>query len=460
MSGGVEANERQFLTAENLSEFSFDLFQTAQHLESSELLANRMGFSGQEFKVAVNFLFLKSARARKLTALRWLAGGADLNRQGIQIEDELWSEDLFPAGTIAKISSVATSQTDVSFKQALVFSAKVVAHRVFRLFRRSTYKRPKVTRAWVEVSETLFPDMFRDSHTLIYPFPMNLRRQLKFIFQAFRNSEAVSLEGIPYSLSGLLLPIFPRSKRLKAMIGYECDAYSRHALDLERGGAKQVQTSDEFEAGAVALYSRTRDLGIGSLNSAHGVGNYGPFQAYTNFAVLNTRQSDFYRLRGPEIEFVARDMSKTESPQVREGDSEGSQRPRSIVYIHQNFVDLGLAYEDRIQAKAISELQLLSKELNVEFVVKAHPNVREWQIEKLQHQYKASVQRKIQFPMMRPVFVTLNSTAFFDFKRFGPVLFYVEGSMNPDVYFAGSLVKIDARNLKKEISALLSEGVT
>lgn len=445
--------ESKLIEVTDLSEFSFDLFQTAEHLESAELIAKRLGFEGIEFEVAVNQLFLKSPRARKLTALRWLALKAHAVSIVVRIAPELWEPSFFPPNATPEFAPESGYLCDVSFKQSLVFASKVIAHRVFRIFRSHHYQGGNVTRAWVEVSEKMYPQMFSDSHVLLYPFPLNFLRQFRFFKRAIRSGGHVSLEGVPYEMKGLLLPFVPAANRLKHLVKFEHDAYIRHAQDFMDSGVQEIRTSDEFEVGAVALYKRVGEFGIRSLNSAHGVGNYGPYQAYNKFEILSARQSEFYRLRNSEMEFSERKMAGLDA----RGADSGATIEVTLVFIHQNFSDLNLVYEDRIQTKAIRILKEIAKDLAMSFVVKAHPNTREKQIAMMSLAFRAKVSRDIRFAEIKPIFVTLNSTAFFDFRHLGPVVFYAEGSLNPNVYFADSTNHADADSLRDTIVRLIQE---
>ncbi len=440
-----------FRSADSLADFSFDLFQTFEHVDSCERLAAAKGFQGLEYKVAVNFLFLKSRQARKLSALRWLYSTNKSSIKTIFIDKSLWSEGLFPDTVEVNKFDTATRLCHVTWQQTAVFVLKLLSHLLFRLFRTKAFQLSIVTRAWVEVTESLYPDLHKSSHILIYPFPMNLMRQLRFMKRILLGKKAASLEGLPYSLKGLSLPFISAERRLREIVKLETSAYLRHADEIVGRGAKTLQTSDEFEVGSVALCSRLRERGIPSINTAHGVGNYGPFQSYSEFVVLNSAQSDFYRERNPEIVFRIR----TETNSIPAGTKTRNQHA-TIVFIHQNFRDLGLTFEDRLQLKIIGKLKEAALLFGINFVVKLHPNAATRNIDEIRKCTGVTVARYISFDTIRPIFFTLNSTAYFDFRHLGPVLFYIDGSMRPETYFGNEIQTVTEAGLQNSIQQYLS----
>lgn len=451
MANRFEAHDGRIVSADLLSEYSFDLFQTDLHLDSSERIAKHLGFQGIEFKVATNFLFLKSLRARKLTVLRWL-----VSREVEQVRSVTSDFEIDLPIRCEKIVREVSTELFFTRKQAVVFACKVFLHRLFRVFGGRHVKNFAVTRAWVEVSEALYPDAFEKSHVLIYPFSLNLLRQVKFALRAFRIGRNVSFAGIPYSLRGLLLPFFSPHLRFQQMIRFETEAYVQHAREFIQAKVKVVRTSDEFEIAAVALYEMLSRDGIVSTNTAHGVGNYGPFQAYSKFAVLNESQADFYRLRNAGLSFEVHSQTNTRHVSVSdETASAASLASVTLVHIHQNFVDLGLAFEERIQRELIERLKLIAEVCQIRMTIKAHPNLNERHMSDLRDSTGVVVVKQLPSELTRPIFLTLNSTAYFDFRKLGPVLFFRTNTLNPSVYFGNEIETVNETSLQPRIEALM-----
>lgn len=458
MANRVEFDNGSMASADCLADFSFDLFQTTEHLENCEHVAREFGFAGDHFKVAVNFLFLKSLRLRKLTALRWLIWNSGRQVRRVIVDRDFCVRHFAPiaAGPEIVEDLGEPGDVDVTFKQAVTFALKVVTHRAFRLLSWRSSHRKNVMRAWVDVTLAMYPRAAEDRHFFVYPFPINPSRQIQFVRDLVKAGCHWSFAGLPYSLTGLWLPFLSPQNRLRRMVELETSAYAAHAVEFQRMGVRSVQTSDEFEVGGVALFEGLRARGISSVNSAHGVGNYCPYVYYDEFRVICDKQAEFYRLRSSVGKLVLREQANT----VLQNASFSRKKldTPTLVFIHQNFSALGLFFEDRAQMRAMQTVRAVAEKHRWSAIIKAHPNTRDRELLNLSDSTKIPVQRRLDWSLIRPIFVTLNSTAYFDFRVLGPFLFFVEKSLQPAVYFGDAIHMATAESLEKNILELLSEN--
>ena len=175
---------------------------------------------------------------------------------------------------------------------------KVLAHWLFRalgfwmdsLIRR---KGPSIyRRGYVEDIEMAFdpeqPGVVRG----IYPFPLGLPRQLRYIRHLIRKGYLFKLNGNAYSPADFIH--FLRRRNIASLLRLEARAQLRQARSILRLGVNTIQISDEYDLGSLE-FSRYLDRHrVRVINSAHGIGKYLPFHCYREFEIISERQREYY----------------------------------------------------------------------------------------------------------------------------------------------------------------------
>lgn len=184
-------------------------------------------------------------------------------------------------------------------KQLLVTLAKVSLHWAFAaagtiaLRRRARKGARTFRKAYVDDIELVFdpatPGMVRG----VFPFPLSIKRQLRYLARARRESLAFALCGHRYGFLDLCRVL--RERSVGALMRLEVRAQLRTARWLVRAGFSRIELSDEFDLGSLDFCRALRRHGLKAVNSAHGVGKYLPWHAYHEFWVLTQRQADYYR---------------------------------------------------------------------------------------------------------------------------------------------------------------------
>ena len=126
----------------------------------------------------------------------------------------------------------------------------------------------------------------------VYPFPVSVRRQLRYFAHLRRKRYPWAMEGNPYGVRELARFLVKRD--VGALRRLESRAQIRCAMQVAARGFRRVQLSDEFDIGSLDFSRTLARLGIAVVNSAHGVGKYLPVHAYQEFHVLTGRQQEYY----------------------------------------------------------------------------------------------------------------------------------------------------------------------
>lgn len=188
----------------------------------------------------------------------------------------------------------------VSLNQAALFVIKIVAHWMFRFlggvasffssFSNNSFKIYR--KAYVDDIEQVFEPDQADVLRVVYPFPLNAWRQLKYIRFLSANKHRFLLGGNPYLLVDLVRFLWKRDVfSLRAM---ETRAQLRHAKELVEKGFALFQLSDEFDVGSLSFCRMLRRYHVKIVNSAHGVGTYMPIHSYDEFVFLTSHQKAYY----------------------------------------------------------------------------------------------------------------------------------------------------------------------
>ena len=287
------AEGRVMSLAEIRSRYSLSIFQTELFYATCEYMAKKAGASGIAYKVLTNLYALKSSRIKDLASLLYF-----LQEEGntcVQInvyEDTVGLLHVFRPELMLRVVSLGRNRSPYLARSTLFFIVlKVVLHRLFRAFSLGSLKAASVVRGWVEVTESMYKAQFASSMLLLYPFPYGVARQFKFFRACKKSGLRVRLAGLPYRWLHVPRLLFSSHGSALSVVEAEVQAYTDYADELLTQGVRKVYTSDEFEVASVALYERLIENGVEVVNTAHGVGLYAPFVAYTEFHGVNLAQA-------------------------------------------------------------------------------------------------------------------------------------------------------------------------
>ncbi len=183
-------------------------------------------------------------------------------------------------------------------KQVAKILLKVAAHWLFYVLGRladGRVRRSGATiyrKSYVDEIELVFdPDQLRVVRA-VYPFPINLGRQLRYLRYLHDKGHPFKLDGNPYSPKDLLRFLLRRD--LRSLSRMESRAQVRHAHEVVALGVRSIQLSDEFDIGSLDFCRTLARFPVHVVNSAHGVGKYLPVHAYQEFHVITERQAQYY----------------------------------------------------------------------------------------------------------------------------------------------------------------------
>jgi hypothetical protein len=409
---------------------SNSLFQSKLHYEVCGFIARKYQPSNILRKIIENLYASKSLRIRTITALVWFVE----NHKG-EIDKIYVFEDIFEllasrglcADDVKVIGPWGTEYVDRKHYRTLFL--KVFANRLYRLFSKSIPPGSVIVRGWVDVTEAMYSAVLETAELRIYPFPFGLKRQIRFILGCIRKKYKISLDGLPYSVGSAVRLFSLKEGGDEALALIELNAYQEYANKLLRTNPESIYTSDEFEVGGVAMYTPLIEAGVSVTNTAHGVGLYCPHVCYTDFFGFSFSQGEFYASFNSNIKVHKRSHSNVVLPLQWAKDVVNC--PPAFVLIHQNFEDYGCQAEEEILCRIAREVSEISLALDVKYFVKLHPNLPSGSAAEVSRKFGAThVLSWEGLHGFRPIFITINSTTFFDTKGYGPTLVLASSIFN------------------------------
>jgi hypothetical protein len=187
----------------------------------------------------------------------------------------------------------------VNYRQVMMTVVKVIVHWSFRCLGKLMASRVTAQgittyrKGYVDDIELVFdPD---ESAIIrgIYPFPIRITRQIRYLRYLSKKGYLFRLDGNAYALCDLVRFICDR--RIASLMRLETRSEIRQALALTRLGFKTFQLSDEFNLGSLDFVRLLRRKNLIVINNAHGVGKYFPIHCYSTFNFLTHRQFEFYK---------------------------------------------------------------------------------------------------------------------------------------------------------------------
>jgi hypothetical protein len=429
-------------------DLSADIFQRRAHYDLAGAFAQAAGTSADVEPVLHNLLASKSSLIRDIGAALFVFEHDRDAVKAICVAPAVAQVVAGFAPEAPVVQMAGLSEELVGRKIALVAVAKAIAHRLYRLRRKPLTAGKAVIRAWVDVTLKMYAEEAKEAQLRVYPFPLNRHRQKTFVSELTRKRIGWSYDGLPYPLLKIGNVLMAgRQRRPSAIAQFEHDAFVGFASEVVGAGAGPVYTSDEFEAGAVSAGPVFRAAGTHYVNSAHGVGFYCPLTAYSHFRYLTKSQKDFYRVHSPETQFLRRQTGNfvLERPPRQAGDE------ASIVFVHQDYESAGLPAETRAEKEIITRLDNIKLSGKVKKYIKIHPNADPQPIERYVRDCKVSL-NGTDIGAGPCLFLTINSTAFYDLIDVGEFAVFKDYSFTPEIYLEGYYKSFNLDNLQQVIN--------
>ncbi|GAA4046850.1 hypothetical protein [Parerythrobacter jejuensis] len=252
---------------------------------------------------------------------------------------------------------------------------KVVAHSLFALF--GALKRRRITngdwtyrKAYVDDIELAFDADEGVVWRAVYPFPISLGRQWRYLRYLRRNGLRYFLDGNRYGLGDTLG--FLRRRNYESLARLEARSELRRAIRIAARPPSLVQLSDEFNIGSLHFARYLSRKNILTHNVAHGVGKYFPVHAYAKFDTLIDRQEAYYTASVP-CEYGRHTINAAfdTAPDVSKSGPE-----KAVVIVSQDFGN-ELTFIAQSERQLVTELRrLAADEPDIALMFKPHPNYR------------------------------------------------------------------------------------
>lgn len=262
-------------------------------------------------------------------------------------------------------------------RQLLVALLKVLAHWAFllsgKLADRSLRAAGVATyrKCYVDDIELVFDTTQQGVVRAVYPFPLNLGRQWRYLRFLRQQGHRFKLAGLPYLPQDLLHLLWRRDVR--AYRRMESRAQILHAQQIVQLGVRLVQLSDEFDIGSLDFARRLARTQVHVVNSAHGVGKYLPVHAYREFHVLTHKQCEYYHAVRPCTYALRTLNDRNPAPAGRARQTDDGIRVR-LVWLSQTFVAAGDVIADNEVELTRRLSAALADSVGVTLYYKAHPN--------------------------------------------------------------------------------------
>lgn len=435
--------------------FPATVFLSPLHVEVCEIIAKKLNrsLSKDEEDVYINLLFRKSSLTKQITGLIEL-----INKDVIEIDSidtNLLNKDLLKLVKNKPYTLKTRTNYIINYidrGQFKIFIGKAVLNRIYRIFQK-IQESETVIRSWVDVTEELYPKEFYTSQVLVYPFVLNIRRQFKFFKHLFKHHNNWTMAGLPYSIISAIHLVWAKNKDV-LLVKSESSAYLKHSREILKKNIHNVLTSDDFESASIIMHKYLTQSGVYSFNTAHGIGFSLPRVYYKKFKLVNQQQKKFYLKNSSssiEYELGAARIKLSGSKFSLHKDSHPI-----VVFIHGNCASVNLIYEGALEDKIMRELKSACAELNMKFKVKLHPNASELLKNKIEGELGIDTFKQMdKLKAYRPVFITLFSTAYYDFANLGPFIFVHDNLFDPCIYFGDDIETSEAKNFKELLNKFL-----
>lgn len=248
----------------------------------------------------------------------------------------------------------------------------------------------------------------------------------------------------------------------ETLVKVEYDTQLNHAMEICRLTPCTFLTSDqESGIGSFVLFRYLSSQNCRTICLAHGVGLSCPNVFYDEYQLITPAQLEFFSLRNRDVHFI---LNMDYKSQGKSG-LRISLRPRKlfpiVIFVHQGFAFANqtwyqkYVYEAEFETKAISHAYRVCESMGLDFRVKPHPRNGLGEVIK---ELEVDIMRNIKdLDKKHPIFINIDSTAFFDFRLYGPTLFLGTELFNCSLTmgFGHKLQWIQLNQLEKAIQKLL-----
>ncbi len=453
----IHTDGRKVFVRDIVRNTSADLYQTSIYYDICRSLSERVSSDPTTRRVLENIYVLKSKTVRTASAIAAYLSSTSSPVESIRVNVSVRS--LIPTSLLRGIScndTPGSALQRVTFNAILLLISKSFLHRVFRYFGRDPSYGRTFIRGWVEVTADMYPSEIRQGRLLIYPFPLNFSRQLRFILWCRRTGINYSLTGQPYPLMRIFWLLVKRIPYDIILADIEIYTNRRHAEELIRSNPLCFFTSDEFETAGFVLNAMLIDVGVRVVNTAHGVGNYCPNISYSEFRILSNSQREFYASRNVDIKYTLLEGVRSRIHGLAPYRA-SLNKPVMLVLIHQPFYESSLDAEADALRHLDAVLSELALGLSINYAIKMHPNYRPKRFGRANVTFNGNlIFDWAELSAVRPIFVTINSTVFFDARGIAPVLVYEASTFEPSLYFPRPYLGITIDDIEQTLRRLIS----
>lgn len=443
---------------------SRSIYLTRSHLEICERLAGKKFSNPDLNKLYVNLVFQKSEKARQLSALAALIKADKVNV--LKVTSDFITPDF---------RDVLGSGIDIEFSRnkncnllsktiCITYIIKILLNMFYRLFRnKNLLSSDIVVKAFNRKSEQILGNYFSKAVVLLYPiYPVHFIGDMKFYLHCFLNYDRVSFFGLPYRFSDAIRIIVNCRALDEPLAQIEYAVQLRHANEIIGLDPRLFLTSDqEFGPGSFVLHRYLSSKHCDTICRSHGAWVDCPIIFYDEYHLFCSGQLEFFSLRNQDVQFIL------ESPHESHGKLElqisevPSKFSPVVIFVHQGFGRSNLSwngnfdYEANFEKKAISSAARICQRLGIEFRVKPHPSVG---VRKVKKDFRIdTISSMAELNGEHPIFLNIDSSAFFDFRRLGPTVFVGDEFLNCSYFLIpGNIVKwIELDHLEKGIQTLL-----
>lgn len=448
---------RIILLEDILKMSSSDLYQLDLHYDVCHAIAQQRSSNLQEQQLLTNLLILKSKLARSVTAIIHFLQTSDTKIIELCLSPKILS--LIDTSLLNRITIIPYLGKDLAYFEksfAIRLLAKALIHGIFRLLPNRKTRSRIFVRGWVDVTYKMYPNECQEGVLLLYPFAFNIIRQAKFLMLCHSKNIRYKFSGLPYPTIKIAYQIFAGRACDQILVDAEMIANYQHGLELSKLNPIKIFTSDEFECGSFVLYNSLIKAEITVINTAHGVGQYCPYICYSEFIALSNTQVSFYKKRNQSIIYSIKSHS-IKATQELDPYKLSTKKPPAIVLVHQTFYESSMIAESDALKKLDIKLTKISSEINIKYFIKMHPNynpsILSWRNNQF---FGEKVYQWTELKEYCLIFVTVNSSVFFDVQGIAPILVYTAPTFYPSLYFGSHYEGVTFTNLRKKVLSLLS----
>ena len=251
---------------------------------------------------------------------------------------------------------------------------KILSHKLFKFLgdlNRFSIRRKELSvyrKCYVDDIDLVYDPLSKKTLLAVYPFPIKISRQIKFIFTIFREKRSFRLDGYNYPLKYVFG--FLRKRTVRSYADLETISSYLKVQEILRSDIEEVELSDEFDINTLSFSKFCRRKGIYVVNKAHGIGKYFPIQSFDEFYYLDSIMRDYY-LFHKEIKLF--NFNLISKAPVKKLDNAGD---NCLLFVSQIFSKR----DEEIISDEIKVMDILKKialEKNLNFYYKKHPNLKE-----------------------------------------------------------------------------------